>query len=250
MEDQKEIKRCYGYIRVSTTMQAQDGLSLENQETKIKAWANYHEYELIKVFADEGISGKTIEARKQLMELLSVIQPGETFVVHSLSRLSRCVMDFLAINKKLKDMGCQLVVLKEGFDTTTPNGRFSATLFAALAELESDLMGDRIKESMKMKKEKKEHVGRAPYGWKLAPGGKQCGLIEVPEEQAIIVYCRKLRETKDEKGKQLSYNAIATRLNKEKVCLPKDSSEWHHNTVNRIINRGEVHTKGREKSEH
>ena len=70
----KPVNKCYGYIRVSTNQQKDEGLSLENQKRRIEGWAMMSEYELVNIFADEGVSGKTVEKRKALKQLLSTIR--------------------------------------------------------------------------------------------------------------------------------------------------------------------------------
>jgi site-specific DNA recombinase len=238
------VKRCYGYIRVSTNQQVDDGLSLEIQDKKIKGWAALNDYELVEIYADEGYSARTMDKRKDLNALLEVIQYGEALVVYTFSRLSRSALDFLSINKRLQAKGCQIVVVKEGLDTTTAHGRFAAVMFAAIAELESDIMSDRITDAMKLKAEKKEFLGRIPYGWMLS-NGHQSDLIPDPDEQAVITKIKQMREMTNSKGKKMSYEKIANALNREKVRPPKKSAEWYHTTISRIVNRGEINTKGR-----
>jgi site-specific DNA recombinase len=241
------LKRCYGYIRVSTSQQADDGLSLENQRNKIEAWASLNDYLVLDVYADEGFSGRTMEKRKDLAALLEIIKTGEALVVYTFSRLSRSAADFLNLNRTLTAKGCQIVVIREGLDTTSPHGRFAATMFAAIAELESDVIADRIQDSMNLKKEKGEFVGRIPYGWQLS-NGPQSDLIEKPDEQTIITRVKAMRKELNSKGKETSYEDIAKKLNAEKVPPPVKSAMWYHNTVSRIVNRGEIKTKGRDPS--
>ena len=238
------FKRCYGYTRVSTNQQADDGLSLEIQERKIRGWAELNDYVVIDMYSDEGFSARTMDKRKDLNELLEIIQPGEALVVYTFSRLSRSASDFLSINKKLRAKKCQIVVIKEGLDTTTPHGKFAAVMFAAIAELESDILSDRISDAMKLKAEKKEFVGRIPYGYMLS-NGHQSDLIERPEEQIIIAKIKQMRTMVDNKGKIMSYSKIARVLNRDKIKPPDKSEEWYHTTVSRILNRGEINMKGR-----
>lgn len=246
MEEKNDIvNKYYGYVRVSTQMQVDEGISLENQKKKIEAWGTLQDKKLVKIFSDKGISGKKMGNRKGLIELLNVIKEGETLVVYSFSRLSRSVNDFLHITTNLREKGCEIVILKEGLDTTTAHGRFVATLMAALAQLESDIISDRVSDAMQHKISKGEFVGRPPYGWKLE-NGKGSGLIEVEEEQKVIKLIKQLRKQKDVvSGKMPSYQAIASTLNEQKIKPPGKSKEWYHSAVNRICNRGSVIVKGR-----
>jgi site-specific DNA recombinase len=237
------VKRAYGYIRVSTLKQADEGLSLENQTEKIQAWAVLHDYVIVEIIPDEGISATSMGNRGGLQKILEIIEPGESLVVHSFSRLSRNVADFLEIIKRLKEKNCELVVIKEGLDTSSPHGRFAAVMFAAIAELEVEITRERINESLQLKKKKGEFVGRIPYGWKLKDG-KGTGLIEVPEEQAVILRIKEMRNTINEKGHPTSYESIAQILNAEQVKPPIKSKEWYYSTISRIYNRGDVNIKG------
>lgn len=244
LERDETPKRCYGYVRVSTQQQVDEGMSLDIQTRKIKGWAAMSEYEIIEIIPDEGHSGRTIHKRPGIKRLLEIIKPGDALVAVAFSRLSRSVEDFLKIVNMLDKRGCRIVIVKEGLDTTTPQGRFAAVMFAAMAQLESEITGDRIKEAMAQKHIAGEFVGRIPYGWKLSDG-PQSDLAEVPEEQAIIKRIRQLRETIDIKGKPMSYEKIAEILNSEHVKPCGKSSKWTHNSINRIYNRGEIITKGR-----
>jgi len=238
-----KITRCYGYVRVSTTMQAEEGISLDSQKAKIKAWCELNDYNLIKIYADEGVSGRSMDKRTALNEVLDVIKSGEALIVYSFSRLSRSVQDFLKITTLLQDKGAQLVIYKEKFDTTTAHGRFTATMFAALAQLESDITSERVKDAMNHKKNKGEFIGRPPYGWKLS-GGKGSDLVTIQEEQEIIKKIKDLRQNKKINGKQMSYQKIANKLNDENIPPPKSSKEWHQSLIRRICNRNNVIIKG------
>lgn len=244
MKATEPTKRCYGYTRVSTTMQAEEGISLEHQMKKIEAWTVMNDCILVQVFSDAGISGRTMEKRKELMKVLDIIQAGEVLIVHSMSRLSRSTNDFLKISTGLEKKGCQLVILKEGFDNTTAHGKFAASMFAALAQLESDLTSERVKGAMEEKKAKGEFVGRPPYGWKLSDG-KGSGLAEVPKEQSTIKIIKEMRATISESGRPMSYAKIAKALNKSKHKPPSASKCWYHTQIKRICERGEVVTQGR-----
>lgn len=240
----KFLNRCYGYIRVSTKHQKDEGMSLENQEKKLQAWATINDHTMIEVIPDKGISGTSIERRPGLVRLLEIIKPGETLLTYNFSRLSRSARDFLNILHEMNMRGCRVVIMTENLDTGTPYGRFTATLFSAVAELEADVIRKRVQDSMDVKKEKGEFVGRIPYGWKQV-GGKGSGLEEVPEQQKVISRIKLLRASFTVEGKQYSYEKIANVLNDEKIKPPGKSAYWTHTHISRIYNRGEVRTKGR-----
>ena len=71
-----------GYIRVSTTMQAQDGVSLDAQRAKIEAWAMLNDYEVGEIFVDAGVSGSKMKNRPGLQSALNATGKGDALVVY------------------------------------------------------------------------------------------------------------------------------------------------------------------------
>lgn len=77
-------------------MQADEGESLETQQTRIGDYCRFKMLNLIKIYEDKGVSGKNVE-RKGFQELLSSLCKGETVIVNDLSRLSRNTKDALCM---------------------------------------------------------------------------------------------------------------------------------------------------------
>ena len=103
-----------------------------------------------KVYLDKA-SGKNTN-RPQLAEMLGYIREGDVVVVESISRLARNTKDLLQIVEQITGKGAGFVSLKEQIDTTTPQGRFILTLFAALAELERETTAQRRDEGIAIRK--------------------------------------------------------------------------------------------------
>ena len=82
--------KAVGYIRVSTEDQAKEGISLEHQEAKVKAYASINDLELVKIVRDEGASGKDLQ-REGMVKLLEMVESEalEAVIVYKLDRLSR-----------------------------------------------------------------------------------------------------------------------------------------------------------------
>jgi len=251
MEPETIPRNCYGYVRVSTIKQAEEGMSLDLQHKKIEAWCVMKDHHLIKIFKDEGISGATIDKRPGLSELMDTIKETDILVIYTMSRLSRSVKDFVFIANELEKKKCKLVCIKESIDTSSAYGKFTANLFASLCQLESDMSKERTLETMKFKAENGEFVGRPPYGWKQL-NGKGTDLVEIPEEQAVIARIKEMRAVKhklttkkDAKEKHTSYQAIADVLNNEGI-KPSDTAKlWYASAIKRILDRGIVKTKGK-----
>ena len=136
-----------GYIRVSTIEQ-----ETARQEELLKS------YGLDKVF-EEKASGKNTE-RPELKKMLDYLREDDILYVESISRLSRSIRDLLSIVDTLNEKSVQLVVIKENIDTTTPQGRFVLSIFAALSELEREQILQRQKEGIAIAKAQGKYIGK------------------------------------------------------------------------------------------
>lgn len=195
-----------GYIRVSTQGQVEDGVSLEAQEAKVRAWANLNGYDQVDLFNEGGLSGCKMDKRDALHAALNSVGKGDAFVVYSLSRLARSTKDTLEIADLLSGKGADLVSISEKIDTTTAAGKMVFRMLAVLSEFERDQIAERTKTAMAHKKVKGELVGSVPYGYQLNADGKN--LIEHAEEQKVIA------ETKKLNAAGLSLRGIARELAK------------------------------------
>lgn len=136
-----------GYVRVSSVGQNTD--RQEDEMTKLG---------VEKLFIEKA-SGKNA-LRPELRKMLDFIRDGDTLVVSDISRLGRSVRDLLSIIDTLQAKGVGFISLKENIDTTTAQGRFTLTLFGALAELERDSILTRQKEGIEAAKARGKHLGR------------------------------------------------------------------------------------------
>ena len=100
--------RVYTYTRVSTTMQI-DGYSLDAQRTRMKAFAAFNEYEIVREYEDAGKSGKSIEGRMAFAQMMEDIRSGKDGVayvlVFKLSRFGRNAADVLSTLQIMQDFG-------------------------------------------------------------------------------------------------------------------------------------------------
>ena len=182
--------KAVGYIRVSTTKQADEGVSLAVQELKIRQWASLNDADLLSVHHDDGVSGKTAARSGLQAALADARKTGAALVVYSLSRLSRSTRDTLSIADELDKAGCDLVVLHEKIDTTTPSGRMVFRMLAAINEFERDQVAERTKSAMAHIKAQGRRVGSIPHGYRLGDGN---ALVSDEREQEIGRLVRELR---------------------------------------------------------
>lgn len=141
-----------GYIRVSTEGQATEGVSLEAQRQRIAQWCELNEGELEHIYEDAGISGKTVNQRPGLLAALAAATKGKVLVVYSFSRLARSTRDMLDIADRLTVAKADLVSISERFDTTTAAGKLMFRMLAVLAEFERDIISERTKAALAVRK--------------------------------------------------------------------------------------------------
>src|ERR1017187_1513532 len=116
-----------GYVRVSTDRQAEQGVSLEAQEAKIRAMATVQSAELLDVIVDGGESAKSLN-RPGLQRLLDLINAGkvDTVIVAKLDRLTRSVKDLCGLLELFEKRKVALVSVAESLDTGSAEGRLGA----------------------------------------------------------------------------------------------------------------------------
>lgn len=135
------------YIRVSTEKQADEGFSLDAQESRLRAYCDAHDWHICDnhIYVDAGVSGKSTNRDAfQAMMQAAKAKEIDRIVAIKLDRLARNTKDFLAVVDTLQGYGCDLVLIKESFDTSTPQGKFALTMFAAIAELEASTITERV----------------------------------------------------------------------------------------------------------
>ena len=204
-----EGKKCYLYLRVSTSMQV-EGYSLEAQEERLRKRADYEGMIIAGIYRDEGKSGKSIEGRPEFKRMLEDIESkkdGVSFVlVFKLSRFGRNAADVLTSLRKMQKYGVNLICVDESIDSSKDSGRLMITVLSAVAEIERENILVQTMEGRKQKaREGKWNGGFAPYGYKLVNGKLEVaedekGLIQeifrlyVEEGLSVIGVARKLNE--------------------------------------------------------
>lgn len=184
--------KAIGYTRVSTQGQADNGISLEMQETKIRAYCEFNDLDLVEIITDAGLSGKNVTGRPGVQRLLDLIQGKkvEAVVVYKLDRLGRSTMDLLEISKLLDKKNVSLHSLTEKLDTSTPHGKFFFTLTGALAEMERGIVSERTKSALGQKRANGKRIsGQAEFGHEFDADGN---VVQNAHEQAIIAKIRQL----------------------------------------------------------
>ena len=220
-----------GYARVSTDEQAREGVSLEAQAARIRAYAIAKDLDLVDVLVEDGISGKTLE-RPALRELLQRCERGEVghVVVVKLDRLTRRTRDLLALVDDLfLARHIELHSVSESLDTSSPHGKFVLTLFGGLAQMERELIGERTRSALAFKRENGQPTSHPPLGFR-PNGSRSHRMGPVPAELETV---RRILDLWRAGG---SYAGIARELNQEGVAS-KRGGHWYASTVRGIVRR-------------
>jgi site-specific DNA recombinase len=184
------MMKAIGYARVSTEEQAREGVSLDNQEAKIRAYAEVHDLELIDVIRDEGISGKTLH-RPGIARVLDMAKSREVeaIIVYKLDRLSRKTLDTLNTIELLETAGVAFHSISERIDTKSASGKFFLTIISALAQMERDLISERTVDALSYKRGRREWMGRVPFGYKVEDNH----LVEDADAMQIIQKAKRMK---------------------------------------------------------
>ena len=135
----------FGYARVSTKGQANDGNSLIAQEEALKLAG------AIEVFADSCTG--TVTSRPELDKLLSKLNEGDTLIVTKLDRIARSSIQGIDLIQKLLNKGVVVHILNMGVIDGTPTGKLITTVLLAFAEFERDMIVERTKEGKAIAKQ-------------------------------------------------------------------------------------------------
>ena len=182
----EERTKVYIYTRVSTAMQV-DGYSLDAQKSRMKAYAEFNDYEIVGEYEDAGKSGKSIEGRTDFNRMMEDIKTGKddvSFVlVFKLSRFGRNAADVLSTLQTMQDFGVNLVCVEDGIDSSKDAGKLMISVLSAVAEIERDNIRVQTMEGRIQKaREGRWNGGFAPYGYTLIDGR-----LEVNEEEAVAI---------------------------------------------------------------
>lgn len=137
------------YARISTHHQQLDA--------QINALKKYG-YDKIYMEQESGRKKK----RTQLDLALQSLNPGDIFVIFKLDRLSRGTNHLLTLMEFFADNQISFVSIQNNIDTSTPMGKFFFTIMSAFAEMEADLIRERVMSGLEAAKEKGVVLGRPP----------------------------------------------------------------------------------------
>lgn len=226
------LKACV-YTRVSTSEQAMEGYSIEEQERMCKAAIVSKGWEYIGTYSDPGISGRTMD-RLGLQKMIRAIERGEVqaVVIYKLDRLSRKQRDTMTIIEDIfLENDVDLVSLNETLDTSTPWGRAMIGILSSFNQMESENIQMRTAMGKEAKATKGGYAGgKPPLGYKSVNGE----LVVVEDEAEIVRLIYKLRKD------GMTMVNIAEELNRRGLKT-KQGNEFRHSAIQGILNNKEMY---------
>ncbi|PSM31878.1 recombinase family protein [Haliangium sp. UPWRP_2] len=216
-------KTAVGYVRVSTSMQAEDGLSLDAQKAAITAYCNTHDLRLLRIYADVESGAKT--DRRGLDEALAA--RADVFVVLKFDRLSRSIKHFCQLYEDYFSQSVELVAIREAIKLDSALGRALVSILLVFAQMEREAIGERTREAIGHIRRGGYHFGWVPYGKAAVPAPDNPRyriLAENKEELKCLERIKSLLE--DGHGPR----RIAEILNEEKVPTPR-GEKWTKSMV-------------------
>jgi len=150
------MKRIAIYARVSTTDQSTDSQLLDlRRYVSERGWNSFKEY------VDEGISG-TKDSRPALNELMNDAKKRrfDVVLVWRFDRFARSTKHLILALEEFRNLGIDFVSYQENIDTSSPLGSAIFTIISAVAQLERDIIAERVKAGLRRAKENGTKLGR------------------------------------------------------------------------------------------
>ena len=247
LNNEENNKKAIAYVRVSSEEQLK-GISLETQEEQIKKYCEIHNIKILELYKEEGRSATTTNRPEyqKMMKELEKIKPN-IIIVWRLDRIFRNTKDALNTSDYLDKKRIDFVSVTQNIDTSTAIGRMFYTMMSALAQLESEQIGERVEANQKQLTTKGKYLNRPPYGYYLEKdklGNITTEKFTINEQEA-----KTIKQMFTDKTNGMSYSQIAREhdlspqtaknilLNKTYLGMLCYKGKWYWSTHKAIINQ-------------
>jgi DNA invertase Pin-like site-specific DNA recombinase len=210
--------KAIGYVRCSTSEQADSHAGLDAQRVSILEEARRRGWDEIQIIEDAGYSAKDLK-RPGIQLALEALRAGraDVLVVAKLDRLSRSLLDFATIMQTATRERWGLIALDLGVDTASISGRAVASVLAVFSQLEREMIGLRTKEALAARKAAGVKLGRPR--------------LMGADVAATIAALRR---------DGLTMAAIADKLTLDGVPTVGGGRSWYASTVRRVLKRDDA----------
>lgn len=222
-----EKAKVVGYCRVSTLDQAKEGISLDAQLAKIKAYCEMNDFELVEIFIESGVSGgKPLSERPQGSRMLARLEQGDIkgVIGWDISRVWRSTLDCLKCVEDWQNRGINLHLVSMQIRTDSALGKMFLTILASVATCEREQISERTRMAMRHLKSTGKVYGHVPLGFQRI--GKDL-VVDLKEMDTVRLIHRRHKE-----GKSMA--STARYLNEQDIPT-KNNKTWHHTAIRLIL---------------
>lgn len=183
-------KRAVAYVRVSTTEQAEQGYSIDAQIQTIRQYCNRQGIDLVEVYADRGISGKSLQKRKRLQAMLAGAKNDEfdMVVIWKNSRLARNVKLLLEIVDILQAHNIELYSISENFRIDTASGKLMLQVMASVSEFERNEISENVVLGMKKRARDGYTNGNQVLGYDNVEEADGTKTLAINDDEAPLIH--------------------------------------------------------------
>ncbi|MBM7856209.1 site-specific DNA recombinase [Desulfohalotomaculum tongense] len=221
------MKRGAVYIRVSNLRD--DGVSPETQMEKAQLQAKLLGIDIVKVYEDLDISGRTVDKRIGFNQLIDDVKANkyDVVLVYRLDRFARNVRDFHHYMEILESHGTSLVSISQNIDTSSPTGRLLRNILIDFAQFESEMISERVKDNMIQNARRGSwNGGQKAYGMDWDEKNKQ--LVANENAKWVVLMF-------EEYAKNPGANRIRNILHRKGVLSPSGGKWWAPSTIRYIL---------------
>jgi len=219
------------YLRVSTEEQAKEGFSLGAQRQALEDHCMIYDYQIVKVYSDDGYSGRNTK-RPAYRQMLEEMDSWDSILVLKMDRIHRNTRNFIEMMDLLKKKHKGFISKQEKLDTETAMGNFFMTLMQSIAQLESEQIGERTRDGMRQKAEglgesddEKRTMGfTPPFGYRIEDGK----LADDYDEQYVVDLIFQLYSNDE------TMDSICYSLNKQGL-LTRKGNPWNKFNLRNIL---------------
>ncbi|WP_426443749.1 cassette chromosome recombinase CcrB [Staphylococcus xylosus] len=220
-------KRIGAYIRVSTERQV-EGYSVDGQITQIEQFCQFNGYDLVDIYADRGISGKSMN-RPALQRMLQDAKNGklDCVIVYKINRLARNTSNLLTIVEELHRQNVEFFSLSERMEVKNSTGKLLLNILASFSEFERNTILENIYTGQHQRALEGYYQGNLPLGYNNIPDNKKELMIN-QHEANIVKYIF------ESYAKGHGYRKIANALN-HKGYVTKKGNPFSISAVTYIL---------------
>ena len=218
------------YVRVSTEDQAKDGFSIHAQKQKLTKYAEANDWDIFDYYVDDGISGKNLDGRPQVIRLLKDVEEGKinNVLIYKLDRLTRSVRDLIYLIELFEKHSCTFNSQTEKIDTSNAVGRMFVKIIGIFAEFERENLAERVSFGYEQNNREGNYTNtNGVYGYDYVVKDKKLVVNEYEKELVNKIF--------DLYIDGISYFKIAQKLNNENIKT-KRGGRWAASTIKSIIN--------------